>query len=180
MIVGDDTNALIAANRFFNESVPPETLLSVCRCEPSATSRLSIDLTSEGCPTFSPVFSIEKRKTRHTKSKSITHHLFFPSYLFVSDDSFLESFRGRVSFLKFGDHFATMVKSQITQFDRIAAIETKKQLLFAKGDKVRIIAGTFNDLEGIITSAKGSVATVEFSNRMLSSVTLPTQFMEKV
>lgn len=168
------------ANNLFLSQVEDESEITIARCSPDSTAELSIDLSTDGYLCFTPMFSSLRRKNRHSKSRSEQFSLFFPSYIFTNDSSFLNDFRGRVRHLKFGDHFASIKAKELISFNTVVVRSSSKVNNLSSGDSVRIVSGSMAGYVGAVLKVSDFSVEVSFSGFFFKKVNVPLDSVQKV
>lgn len=145
-------------------SITPSRAWYLVQCKPRQDERAEAHLLRQGYACFRPQHSCERlvRKRRQTLVESL-----FPGYLFIQladDDNWapLRSTRGVSRVVGFGGRPLPVTDSLIAQLQRRSV--ARAQSLLAPGTSVRIVQGSFAELDAIFMSMDGEERVILLLN----------------
>ena len=139
--------------------------------KPREVKRAIENLSNQGFESYFPaIYSLSQRKS----NAQIKKEQMFPGYAFVRFTQNiqlkrLDSTRGVIKIVRFGDEYPLLAKQVITSIKNIedASLEDPKQQSYQIGEKIIIVSGPLKDQEGII-SGEVSNQRVEILYMMLN------------
>lgn len=145
-------------------SITPSRVWYLVQCKPRQDERAEAHLLRQGYACFRPQHSCERlvRKRRQTLVESL-----FPGYLFIQladDDNWapLRSTRGVSRVVGFGGRPLPVTDSLIAQLQRRSV--ARAQSLLVPGTSVRIVQGSFAELDAIFMSMDGEERVILLLN----------------
>jgi len=139
--------------------------------KPREVKRAIENLSNQGFESYFPaIYSLSQRKS----NAQIKKEAMFPGYAFVRFTQNiqlkrLDSTRGVIKIVRFGDEYPLLAKQVIASIKNIedASLEDPKQQSYKIGEKIIIVSGPLKDQEGII-SGEVSNQRVEILYMMLN------------
>lgn len=135
------------------------------QCKPRQDERAEEHLTRQGYSCYRPRLL---REVLTSGRKKLTDTSLFPGYLFIhlgqhDDWGPLRSTRGVARIVRFGSHPTPIPEQLIDELRKHEAAYTPGKL-FSAGDRVRITAGAFADIEAMFLTMDGEERVVLLLN----------------